>query len=161
MIAFLESIGIGVRYGAVADGFVPGLRIEGGAIMIDTERWLYAGDLLHEAGHLAVQEPARRGTPGGDGGGEMAAIAWSFAAALHLGIHAAVVFHADGYKGGGGALLENFLAGRYVGVPMLEWLGLCDRGAYPSLRCWTRPPSANSSAVPMSGRTAQIANTGP
>ena len=37
---------------------------------------------------------------GDDGGLEMAAIAWSYAAAIHLEIPPAVVFHEAGYRGG-------------------------------------------------------------
>jgi hypothetical protein len=33
-------------------------------------------------------------------GEEMAAIAWSYAACVHLGLEPTVVFHSDGYKGG-------------------------------------------------------------
>jgi len=138
MITFVRSIGIGVVFAEVPDGFVPGLRIDGGTILVDIERWKYAGDLLHEAGHLALQEPSKRGTPDGEGGEEMGAIAWSFAAAVHLGIDPAVVFHPDGYKGWASELLENFRAGRYIGVPMLEWRGLAVKGEYPRLRHWTR-----------------------
>jgi hypothetical protein len=78
---------------------------------------------------------------------EMAAIAWSWAAALHLGIAPSTLFHPDGYKGGSAALIENFSAGRYIGVPMLEWLGLTvgDQRAqaegiapYPAMVRWLR-----------------------
>ena len=36
---------------------------------------------------------------GEDAGEEMGAIAWSYAAALHIGLDPRVVFHEDGYKG--------------------------------------------------------------
>ena len=52
------------------------------------------------------------------------AIAWSYAAALHIGIDPAIVFHDGGYRSGSKAILENFGAGRYIGVPMLAWLGM-------------------------------------
>jgi hypothetical protein len=84
--------------------------------------------LLHEAGHLAVMEPERRRrchmNVGNRAAEEMMAIAWSFAACTHLGIHPRVVFHPEGYKGGSDALIENFTAGRYFGVPMLQWVGM-------------------------------------
>jgi hypothetical protein len=57
------------------------------------------------------------------------------------------LFHAEGYKGGSEALIENFEAGRGVGVPILEWLGLSvternaeARGvaAYPAMLRWLR-----------------------
>ena len=52
------------------------------------------------------------------------AIGWSDAAALHLGLDPAVVFPAAGYRDGSVSLLDNFANGRYVGVPMLQWVGL-------------------------------------
>ncbi len=106
---------------------------------------------MHEAGHMAMLPPALRGEVEGDagdnGGLEMAAIAWSYAAALHTGLDPAVVFHPAGYRGGSEALLENFAAGRYFGVPMLEWVGLTATGKraaalgvppYPSMLKWLR-----------------------
>jgi hypothetical protein len=54
----------------------------------------------------------------------MAAIAWSYAAARRLGVAPDIVFHPQGYKGGAAALVENFTAGRYIGVPLLQWWGM-------------------------------------
>jgi hypothetical protein len=49
-----------------------------------------------------------------------------------------IVFHDAGYRGGARALRENFLAGRYVGMPLLEWAGLTTAAAYPALSRWLR-----------------------
>lgn len=99
-----------------------------GAILIDGSRLLYPGDLLHEAGHLAVIAPEKRkrvqGNMGKDRGEEMTAIAWSYAASVHLALEPSVVFHDGGYRGWSKAFIENFTNGRYVGVPMLQWIGL-------------------------------------
>ncbi len=107
---------------------MPGIWIERGELVIDEARLLYPGDLLHEAGHLAVLRPAARAAASGSvsesGGEEMAAIGWSYAAALHLELDPEVVFHADGYRSESAALLENFHEGRYLGVPLLQWMGL-------------------------------------
>ena len=129
ILAFLAGIGIPVCRGEVKrDEFLPGIRIEAGGLVFDTTGAFYPGDLLHEAGHLALMDPARRssanGNVGDDAGEEMGAIAWSYAAALHIGIDPRVVFHPDGYKGGALAILENFASGRYIGVPILQWKGL-------------------------------------
>ncbi|RYF36223.1 MAG: hypothetical protein EOO25_21255 [Comamonadaceae bacterium] len=129
LAGFVRDIGLAVGPGAVDDGaFLPGLALRDGGIVIDEARLRYPGDILHEAGHLAVVPAAARAQTGGrlevDGGQEMGAIAWSWAAAVHLGIDPAVVFHPHGYKQGANALLENFAQGRYVGVPYLQWLGL-------------------------------------
>lgn len=130
---FLGSIGIEVRAGDIPhETFLPGVEIHHGGLLADESKLTYPGDLLHEAGHLAVIEPARRlamhQNAGDDPGEEMAAIAWSYAAALHIGLEPAALFHAGGYKGWSETLLENFAAGRPVGVPMLMWLGLTAEG---------------------------------
>jgi hypothetical protein len=129
LVDFLREIGLPVRAGSMPDHtFVPGIWIDRGVLMIDEAILRYPGDLLHEAGHLAVMPPERRATIIGDAGSdaaeEMMAIAWSYAAAIHLGIDPAVIFHADGYRGGSASLLENFQQGRYFGVPVLQWLGM-------------------------------------
>jgi hypothetical protein len=139
---FLIGIGLPVHAGAVPDRtFLPGIHVANGVLIVDEARLTYPGDLLHEAGHLAVTPAARRnsvdGDAGEDGGEEMAAIAWSYAAALHLGLAPEVVFHAAGYRGGSGSMIENFSAGRYIGVPFLKWIGLTGDD-YPAMTRWLR-----------------------
>jgi hypothetical protein len=139
---FLNGIGLPVRAGEIPDRTIlPGIHVAGGGLIVDEARLAYPGDLLHEAGHLAVAPAAQRksleGDAGDSGGEEMAAIAWSYAAAVHLGLSLDVVFHAAGYRGGAGAILENFAAGRYVGVAFLKWIGLTG-DAYPQMTRWLR-----------------------
>ena len=55
---------------------------------------------------------------------EMMAIAWSFAACVHIGLDPYFVFHEDGYQGGGNNIADNFLNKQYFGLPMLQWIGL-------------------------------------
>lgn len=129
MAGFLASIGLETAPAVFAEpGFLDGLKIDRGVLLIHEARLTYPGDLLHEAGHLAVIPGEKRkqlsGNAGGDPGEEMAAIAWSYAAALYLEMDPAIVFHSGGYRGGSQAILENFSQGRYFGVPLLEWLGL-------------------------------------
>jgi len=142
IIAFLSEIGLPVQSGAVPTSFLPGIAIQGGVLVVDEDRLLYPGDLLHEAGHLALLPPEVRsglhGDAGDDPGLEMGAIAWSYAAALHLEIDPAIVFHEAGYKGASRSILENFAGRRYVGVPILQWLGLTTREAYPTMQVWVR-----------------------
>ena len=52
------------------------------------------------------------------------AIAWSYAAALEIGIPPEIVFHPDGYRGASESMLQNFAEGRYLAVPMLQWVGM-------------------------------------
>jgi hypothetical protein len=123
LVAFVRDIGIAVNP-ATLDGptFLPGLDIRYGVLLVDEERLTYPGDILHEAGHIAVSSPEERKlekidpTPGD----EMTAIAWSWAALRHLDIPPEVVFHPAGYKGGSQSIIENFSAGHYFGVPLLQ-----------------------------------------
>jgi hypothetical protein len=151
IVAFLSGIGISVRAETLAGAnFLPGLAIKHGELVYDPERLAWPGDLLHEAGHLAVTDPSLRPTlcdPSDDPGEEMAAIAWSWAAAMEIGLAPATLFHQGGYRGGGSALIENFSAGRDVGVP---WLAAWDMTEerhrtrrdgtipYPHMRRWLR-----------------------
>lgn len=149
---FLGGIGVDVVPAEVGEGsFLPGVRVERGRLLVDEKRLLHPGDLLHEAGHVAVMTAADRvardGDVGADLGEEIGAIAWSYAAAVHLGIDPEVVFHPDGYRGASGGFLENFRNRRYVGVPLLQWMGLTldDRQAaeealppYPHMIRWLR-----------------------
>ena len=142
ILEFLKDIGLVVRIGELGPTFLPGIAIERGGLVLDEARLLYPGDLLHEAGPLAVLPPVTRaaidGDAGDDAGYEMAAMAWSYAAALHLNIDPAVVFHNHGYRGASQSLLENFAAGRSIGVPLLEWAGLTTISIFPSMNRWLR-----------------------
>ncbi len=126
---FLNTIGLPTAAAVLTQvTFLPGLAISQGTLLIDEPRLAYPGDLLHEAGHVAVTPAIKRRELGQnvryDAGEEMAAIAWSYAAALHLKMAPAIVFHPHGYRGSSQAIIENFSQGRYLGVPLLEWYGL-------------------------------------
>jgi hypothetical protein len=126
----VEAIGLKVRPGEVPDGSVllPGLRVEDGGILVDETKAPYPGDLLHEAGHLAVMPPEARTTLSGtlptDGGLEMAALAWSYAMAVRFELPLDMVFH-DAFKSGGPWLRELFGSGQSVGVPLLQLWDMC------------------------------------
>ncbi len=151
--AFLEEIGLRIEWGEVpADAFLPGILVIRGGLRVDSSRLKYPGDLLHEGGHLAGLTGEERQQPvpivNPDPGFEMMALAWSYAAAVRIGLPLEVLFHPDGYKGGAASLMENFSVGRYVGVPMLQYFGLAceprlaaDHGvpAYPHMLNWLRP----------------------
>jgi hypothetical protein len=156
VILFLQSIGLSIQYADIeTDCFLPGISIENGGLIIDKQKLKYPGDILHEAGHLAVVPAAERITlnehdialrPQREAE-EMMAIAWSYAVCVHLGINARFVFHDDGYKGGGSSLAENFENKQYFGVPMLQWVGMTleeknaieqGKPAYPAMLYWLR-----------------------
>jgi len=149
--AFLEEIGIEVIPCELPEpGFLPGVLIERGRMLVD-ESLLNPGDLLHEAGHLAVmtteERAERRHNVGKDMGEEIGAICWSYAALVHLGLDPEVVFHPNGYKGQSQGFIQTFREGHQVGVPLLQWMGLTldeknarNRGlpAYPAMLRWLR-----------------------
>ena len=156
MVAFLREIGIRVELTALPEGtFLPGLAIRDGGLVVDLDRLRYPGDLLHESAHVALVEPAVRpllnddiDVPGVDLAQlEVAAIPWSYAAALHVGVDPAVVFHDGGYRGHARGLLTTFGFGIYPGVPLLEAFGLTATPAraaelgvapYPHMLRWLR-----------------------
>jgi hypothetical protein len=147
---FVRRIGIDVQSVTLSEpGFLPGLDVRHGMLLIDEERLEHPGDILHEAGHIAVTDPVARTQPtiSPKGGDENAAIAWSYAAACHLGLDPAIVFHRDGYRGWGSAFVSNFTTGHYVGVPLLQLYDMAleprlakVRGVdpYPHMLCWLR-----------------------
>ena len=123
---FVRSIGIAVRAATLPhQTFLPGIDISHGAILVDEARLTYPGDILHEAGHIAVANAAERNAPtlSPTPGDELTTIAWSYAALRHLDIDPAIVFH-PAFKGGGAAIIENFTAGHYFGVPLLQLYGM-------------------------------------
>ncbi len=150
LAAFVRSIGIDVCAAPLPEKtFLPGLDIRHGDLLVDEEQLAYPGDILHEAGHIAVTDPAQRNAPtlSPDDGDELTSSAWSYAALRHLELDPAVVFHAGGYKGGAASIIENFTAGRYFGVPLLKLYGMsCEprhaaaKGVppYPHMLRWVR-----------------------
>ena len=126
LATFVRGIGIEVRTAALTEPtFLPGLDIRHGDILADEPRLTYPGDILHEAGHIAVADPAERHAPtlSPSPGDELATIAWSYAALRQLDVDPAAVFH-PAFKGGGAAIIENFTAGHYIGVPLLQAYGM-------------------------------------
>ncbi|MCJ8211347.1 hypothetical protein MUY27_16635 [Mucilaginibacter sp. RS28] len=156
ILNFLGEIGIKVVLSPLNEPtFLPGLKIQDGGLIIDTDKLSYPGDILHEAGHIAVTGIDTRPllneelikNDHSSGGKEMAAIAWSYAACKYLNIDPVHVFHADGYKGAADNILENFNAGRYFGVPLLAYYGMTNDATthktpdnqyitYPGMKHW-------------------------
>ena len=152
IVAFLREIGISVVIEPVrGDALIPGLAVSDGAVRIDPAVPVRPGDVLHEAGHLAVtKSDARAGLAqvSADAGEEMATIAWSVAAARASGVGLDVLFHDDGYKGGAAAMRDAFADGRAgLGVPLLAWFGMTAEphraaetgiAAFPEMQRWLR-----------------------
>jgi len=149
IVAFLREIGLPVDVGPFgAAGFLPGVTIVDGVLRIDPDHLYVSGDLLHEAGHMAIV-PARlrrrlgtnleeslRDLVAGDDDPlaalalqhtETMAIAWSFAALRTLGLPPAVIFYAGGYKMEA-EQQQHFISlldsGNYFGIAHLASVGM-------------------------------------
>lgn len=156
ILAFFDEIGITYSYDRVsAESFLPGIEVRQGGLVIDRESLQHPGDLLHEAGHLAVAPPVLRPSlngevviPGTDANVlELIAMLWSYAACLHLKIEPATVFHEGGYHGRSKSILANFEIGVFLGVHELEAVGMTlspadaarrDRKPFPFMQKWLR-----------------------
>ena len=142
IVAFLDDIGIPVVMTPLSERtLLPAMTVKRGTLLVDPARLTYPGDLLHEAGHIAVTDPAVRETledVADDQSEELAAICWSYAAAQAIGLDPAIVFHGDGYRGNGAGLAMNFAMGIYLGVHLLVGYGLTTNAAYPAMERWLR-----------------------
>lgn len=155
VLQFLEEIGIEVIEKQFESSFLPGLDLGSNCIYIDYDNLLYPGDILHEAGHLAVTTCQERKLVGTDQissewptqGDEIAAILWSYAALHHLQLPLEFVFHPNGYKNASKWYISNFSSGNYIGLPLLEWMGLClgnekaekeKKSPFPAMQKWLR-----------------------
>ena len=153
---FLADIGLEVVSVSISrKTFLPGILVESGRILVDETQLTYPGDLLHEAGHLAVAPRNLRSSLSGEVAlpgvrmepVEAQAIAWSYAAILYLGLDPTVVFHEGGYGVESERLLFNFSLGVYIGVNGLQDAGLTVIGEkatelglppYPQMLKWLR-----------------------
>jgi len=155
ILNFLKKINIPVLEKKLDHNCIlPGLDIVSNTILLDRKLLKHPGDLLHEAGHLAVTPEEQRkwiGTKKMDvswptDGDEIAAILWSYAALHYLKIPAKTVFHEAGYKNQSNWLIEQFENKNYMGLPLLEWMGLCNgisetnnnTSKFPVLKKWLR-----------------------
>lgn len=149
--AFLSTLGIPLREGTVEDGtFLPAMKIENGGIVVDKSKLKFPGDILHEAGHIAVSASEIRPTLNdnvtaddkGREGEELAAMLWSYAACLEMGMNPAIVFHPEGYKGQSDWLLESYGNATYIGLPLLVWMGMTTNpsagAGFPKMIKWLR-----------------------
>jgi hypothetical protein len=153
---FLNEIGIEVVAQPLPDEtFLPGILVQNGRLHVDETKLIYPGDLLHEAGHLAVAPSHVRHQlsgevviPGADMNlVEVQATAWAYAALTHLELEPKVLFHEGGYRGKSESLIRTYGFGVYPGANLLENLGMTltkrkadDAGvqAYPRMLKWLR-----------------------
>ncbi|MBC6992845.1 hypothetical protein QWY85_03920 [Neolewinella lacunae] len=156
IIDFLASTGI--QFTLTSENFtafLDGVKIKDGELLINPANLLCVGDVLHEAGHLACVPAALRpqvnenvaDSVGEEHTYELGVIAWSVAAAHHLGIPLTEVFNEKAYKGQADWLLAEYSSGNYLGLPLLQWMGMTALPAelrnegvapYPAMQRWTR-----------------------
>jgi hypothetical protein len=156
ILAFLAEIGLTVTEGSVpASSFLPGIRLARGTLLLDRAALRWPGDLLQEAGHLAVTPASLRSTLDDaledsvpvPHAGEEEATAWAYAAVTHLRLDPSVLFHEGGYRGKSAALIRTYGYGVYPGSFGLAQAGMTLVGAdaaaagvppYPAMTRWLR-----------------------
>jgi hypothetical protein len=156
IVDFLRRIGLSVMEGPLpADTFLPGVAIRDGGLVADPDSLVWPGDLLHEAGHLAVLPAALRSEAHDDDpnhadvehAGELEAMAWAYAAAVELGLPMEVLIHDGGYHGKARDLLQMYTFGVYPGLRGLCQSGMaaahgftpdCGPVQYPRMLHWLR-----------------------
>ena len=145
--AFLTQIGIPIQRSTLIDEtFLPGILIDRGRLIIDLQKLAYPGDILHEAGHIAVTSATERPLLGGNitinnpqkEGDELAVLLWTYAACRQINTDPSVVFHPMGYKGQSDWLIDQFERGQYMGLPLLVWMGLTTTDGFPAMQRWLR-----------------------
>ncbi len=154
--SFLAEIGIVLIPTKLPDEtFLLGIQVCDGTLLVDESKLKYPGDLLHEGGHLAVVPASERSQLNDEVALpdqnadliEAAAICWSYAACVHLGLDPRVVFHKDGYLGRSEGLLLTFQMQVYPGAAALEAAGLTYTvnnanklgvQPFPAMRKWLR-----------------------
>ena len=156
IIDFLRGIGIDVREDALPDDtFLPGLRVASGGLVVDRTKLLWPGDLLHEAGHIAVTPSSSRPLLSdalhahveAPHAGEVEATAWAYAATVALNLDPALLFHAGGYRGASPGLILTYTMGVYPGCHGLSEADMTRVGEaarvqgvepYPAMMRWLR-----------------------
>lgn len=135
--------------------FLPGILVKNGRLLVDETRLEYPGDLLHEAGHLALAPAGVRPDLSGEvvipdidiNMVEAYVTAWAFAAVVHLGLEPQILLHQGGYKGKSESLIFTFSLGVYPGANGLENFGMTTFGEnarqlgvapYPNMLKWMR-----------------------
>lgn len=156
VINFLSEIGIEVELTEEQfSSFLPGVRIETGRLIVNNCELLCVGDVLHDAGHLACLPPSLKHKAndniaeslGEQHSYEMAVILWTYAAAKFLNIPLKQIFLSDGYKSNSEWIIEQLENQEFMGLPLLQWLGLAAsndeiaKGAaepFPAMHKWVR-----------------------
>ena len=155
ILDFLEETGVKYTCSTIVNKtFLSGLELKKGVLHIDINKIKYPGDILHEAGHIAICEPIFRPLLDGDVyknglaigrehqalcAEEMAATAWSVAAVKYLELPMELIFHQESYKGSANNLSDAFENNEHFGQPLLDaWEMTCPKSGFPNMVLWLR-----------------------
>lgn len=158
ILNFLKKINIPYQFAPIdIETYVPGINIQNGTLQIDLKKLSFPGDLLYEAGRIALAPAAVRPSLTHPIDNQldfdiptisMMTIAWSYAAALDSETPLEVLFHPEGYKGQNENIKHGFQTGQYIGLPMLQYLGMAfdannaaqkEAQPFPVMQSWLRP----------------------
>ena len=89
--------------------------------------------LIERPGQGPIEDPISRALLQS---GEQEAIAWSYAAAIAIGIPPQQVFHEPGYGGNASSIAVNLSLKAHPGIHGLQAAGLCQRKSFPKMRVW-------------------------
>lgn len=149
-ISFLQSIGLPTMVGTVPESsFLPNIFIRHGTIQVTSG--VLIGDLLHEAGHLAVVpsrfrplmhgalyrsfdqifeqlanlEPTHPDVIAMLHAEDTAATAWSWACGVHLGVAHDDIITTEAFDGDGAGIRSMLSRHQYIGIHALQGSGFC------------------------------------
>lgn len=159
-IEFVRSIGINVSEEAGASGFLPGVQIRAGALIVDLDTCCVS-NFLHEAGHLAIVPSQYRSWMDGDvSEGQRAmlddvatiiqstgdvdgflyrstiqtsdpeATAWAWAVGMHLEFSGCQIIADTEYDGTGRTIRLQLSSCAYLGINGLAHAGFCAVNKY-------------------------------
>jgi hypothetical protein len=151
---FLDSIGLAVRQEEGTGGFLRGVKVEQGGLVVSSKASIDA--ILHEAGHLAiVPQPFRHLLDDDIDVGvhamlsaieaadlehddplrwaamhtsDVEASAWSWAVGRHLGLPEELVILNSSYGKDGAGIRTMLRMGQYAGIHGLQHAGMCHHG---------------------------------
>ncbi|WP_298150869.1 hypothetical protein [Flavobacterium sp.] len=154
VLNFLRTIGLDVAIKEGAEGFIEGVRIENGCLLVDPA--CSASSLLHEAGHISCipgrfrhymsddlatgmqrmlndlqlmclepDDPLERAVIQC---GDPEATAWAWAAGVAIGLNPDQIIQDHEYGGEGASIRMMLQANQYLGINGLAQAGMCKRG---------------------------------